>query len=395
MMTKDSQIKSGAYAMERQADSAEITMYGEVVRERPLNWFDEPEQGDFIIQDEVLRDLENLSGVKKLTLRMHSIGGDALVGLLIHNRLRELARGGVELCCLVDGAAMSAASIIMCACDTVEINPCSLVMLHKCWGRIFGGFNADELRELAAEYEAFDKAAAAAYQRKTGLTEAEIMALMSETTYFTGREALAKGFADKLLEEAEPLRIAASADKKRLFINGRAFGARVPEGLNLPVMAAVKAVKSDKNERGTEKMASNLEELRAAYPDLVAQLETAARAEAAQALAAERERLQKIDEVAGLFDAELVQAAKYGENACTVQELTYRAAQAAAEKHAAFLRDWRQDVQQSGAQQVGAVPQSGASYPEPENATPEQRMAAARAGVQALLGKKNKDGENK
>ena len=40
---------------------------------------------------------------------MHSIGGDVLVGLLIHNRLRELARAGVQLCCVIDGAAMSAA----------------------------------------------------------------------------------------------------------------------------------------------------------------------------------------------------------------------------------------------------------------------------------------------
>ena len=44
-MTKTKGLKSGAYAMERQGESAEITMYGEIVRERPLNWWGEPEQG--------------------------------------------------------------------------------------------------------------------------------------------------------------------------------------------------------------------------------------------------------------------------------------------------------------------------------------------------------------
>ena len=87
-MTKSKGLKSGAYAMERQGDSAEITMYGRIVRERPRNWQGEPEQGDFIVQNEFLQDLASLTGVKKLTLRMHSVGGDALVGLLIHNRLR-------------------------------------------------------------------------------------------------------------------------------------------------------------------------------------------------------------------------------------------------------------------------------------------------------------------
>lgn len=149
-MAKTNQIKRGAYAMEQQGESASITMYGEIVTEQPRNWRGEPEPGDFIIQDDFLRDLEQFGKAKKMTLHMHSIGGDALVGLLIHNRLRELARAGIELCCVVDGAAMSAASVIMCACDTVEVNPCSLVMVHKCWGRLWGSFNADELRELAA-----------------------------------------------------------------------------------------------------------------------------------------------------------------------------------------------------------------------------------------------------
>lgn len=387
-MTKLQQLKSGAYALARQGDSAEITMYGRIVRERPRNWQGEPEQGDFIVQDEFLQDLASLTDVKKLTLRMHSVGGDALVGLLIHNRLRELARQGVKLCCIVDEAAMSAASVIMCACDEVLINPCSLVMVHKCWGWLWGGFNADELREIAAEYDAHDKAAVAAYQRKSGLSEEEIIGMMSDTTYLTGEEAIEKGFADKLLEEAKPLQIAASADRKRLFVNGRAFDAQVPAAFNIPIWEQIQQTERGQNIMANEKMVNNLADLRAAYPELTAELEKAVLAQAGQA---ERQRLKQIDEVAALFEPELVQAAKYGENACTVQELTYRAAQAAAANRKGFLHSWQQDIQQSGVQQVGALPPDEL-MPEPEQLTPEQRMAQARNEVAALLGSRKRPG---
>lgn len=45
----------------------------------------------------------------------------------------------------------------------------------------------------------------------------------------------------------------------------------------------------------------------------------------------EEKRLQEIDEIACLFDAETVEAAKYGPHACTAQEMTYRAAVKAAQ----------------------------------------------------------------
>lgn len=47
---------------------------------------------------------------------------------------------------------------------------------------------------------------------------------------------------------------------------------------------------------------------------------------------AEEKRIREIDEIACLFDADTVQAAKYGPNACTAQELAYRAAQQAAQQ---------------------------------------------------------------
>lgn len=43
----------------------------------------------------------------------------------------------------------------------------------------------------------------------------------------------------------------------------------------------------------------------------------------------EKERIQAIDALASVYDEEVINAAKYGDTACTAQEMTYRAAQKA------------------------------------------------------------------
>ena len=231
------QIRKNVYTLASADDNrAELTMYGDIYEARPVDWWTgEPIEGDFILLDEFLADLEEIRRCSELTIRMNSYGGDANVANVIHNRLRELARGGMHLVCVVDGVAMSGGSLIMCACDEVEVNPSSLIMIHNAWTFFFGGYNARQVREMAAQLDAWDDMQASIYERKTGLSREEILGMMAETTYMTGSEALDKGFADRLLEDAEPLAIAASADGHTIFINARSFhlapGMQAPETL--------------------------------------------------------------------------------------------------------------------------------------------------------------------
>lgn len=215
-------LKRAAYALASvDGLSAELTMYGDIYAARPTDWYGDPVEGEFILLDEFLADLKEIEGCTSLLIRMNSYGGDADVANTIHNRLRELSRAGMQITCVVDGVAMSGGSLIMCAADTVEVNPSSLIMMHNAWGFLFGGYNANDLLEAAARMESYDKMQVTIYQRKTGLSEAEILGMMSETTYMTGREAVEKGFADTLIEDAEPLQIAASADGHSLYIGNR------------------------------------------------------------------------------------------------------------------------------------------------------------------------------
>ena len=99
----------------------------------------------------------------------------------------------------------------------------------------FGGYNVDELLAAADKLDAADRMQAAIYVRKTGLSEEEIRGMMRETTYMTGTEAVEKGFADELIEDAEPLRIAASADRRTMYVGSRTLhlapGMTAPENL--------------------------------------------------------------------------------------------------------------------------------------------------------------------
>lgn len=352
--------------------SAELTMYGDIYEQRPVDWWTgKAIEGNFILLDEFLEDLEEVAHCKALTIRMNSYGGDAGVSITIHNRLRELARDGMKITCVVDGVAMSGGSLIMCACDTVRVNPSSLVMIHKCYGFFFGGYNADELREAAASQDAWDKAQVEIYQRKTGLSATVISHMMADATYMTGREAKEKGFADELLDDAEKLDIAASADGRSLFVRGRqlhlAPGMFAPDSIPTVKPEALAAVETNKkqpevtgSDEGGDSM--TIEELRAKYPDEVAQVEAEARAavDAAEAvrtaLKAERERIAGIYDVASLFPDELVREALCGDTPCTAAELALGYAQTAAKQGGKFLAGAKADAEDSGADGVPAAP---------------------------------------
>lgn len=402
-------IQRPCYAMaSTDGQTADITMYGDIVEKQPIDrWTNEPIPGQYIVESEFLNDLAQIEGCSQITIRMDSLGGDAGVSILIHNRLRELAAKGTKLVCIVDGVAMSGGSLIMCACDTVRVNPSSLVMIHKCWSFVLGAYNADELRKAADANDAWDKSQVSIYKRKTGMSETVLLHMMADTTYMTGKEAVEKGFADELLDDAEPVAISASADRQTIYANGHALrlmpGVKLPDNIPMAKAAAPAAAAANtpaapaaqSNEGGQSTMATTIEELRKENPELCRQLEQSASEQASQN---ERTRLSEIDEVANLFDPTMVQEAKYGKTACDARELAFRAAKAAAAQGHEFLKNLAADNQASGAQGVEAVPGASATG-DPESLpdatgnapkTPAERMAAADAAVAALL-----DGDEK
>ena len=377
-------------------DTVEITMYGDIVQEQPRDWWtDEPIPGQWIALDSFMEDLERISSYKNIRIRMNTYGGDCVAAFVIHNRLRELARDGANLTCIIDGVSMSAGTVIMSACDTVRVNPNSLIMIHKCWSYLWGGYNADDLDELARQHDKYDQAIITTYTRKTGLSATVLSHMMSDTTYLTGKEAVEKGFADELIEDAEPLDIAASADGRILFCRGRqmhlAPGMFAPDSIPTreeaqeePEAEETEVTPGDSQpadnipntpgESGSEEGGHNmtLDELRAQDPELLAQIQSEA---AENATTAERTRLSEIDAIANQFTDEMVNDAKYGDNRCSAMELAYRAAQQAAAQGRQFLANADADAGESNADGVEPAPAPEEDLPETE----EEKQAKADA----------------
>lgn len=273
-------------------------------------------------------------------------------------------------------------------------------MVHKCWSFFYGGYNADELRKSAEYLDAYDNAGVSIYVRKTGLSETVLRHMMSDTTYMTGREAKDKGFADELIEDAEPLQIAASADGRSLFVRGKQMhltpGMFAPDNIPTVTPEASAAVETNKTPAVTgndkEENSMTVKELREQYPEQIAQVEAEARAavdttEAVNtAVEAERKRMAEIDEVASLFDPAIVNEAKYGEKPCSAADMALVSAQKAAKAGSKFLADAKKDTKDSGAEDVTSAP--GAEDEDDEPQSPEAKMEKARASIHSLFAKK-------
>lgn len=386
-------------------DSAEITLYGDIVSRHPTDWDGNPVEGQFIILNEFLQTLKQIEKVKTLTIRIHSAGGNAYDAMTIHNRLKGM---GADIIVIVDGVAMSGGSLIMCAGDKVKVYPGSLIMIHKCWLYLWGSYNADEMRKMADGNDAVDRSQAAVYSTKTGISEDELMGMMAQEYYMTGQEAIDKGFADEMAEGAS-LDIAASADRKTLFVKNMPVwvSARkngIPSTLDIKTLHSGNDIPveinntqpemSGREEGGNTFMAKTYKELQAEDPGLAEALMAEARAavsaqtedNANAAVEAERQRIEEIDSISALYDAETVQAAKYGKAACTAQEMAFKAAQAASKQGKEFVDNLAEDFKASGAKAVNAT---HTDVEEDKPLTAQARMEQGRAAA------KNAEGGNK
>lgn len=127
-------------------------------------------------------------------------------------------------------------------------------------------------------------------------------------------------------------------------------------------------------------------ELRNGCPDLVKEIVDEAHAEAQKQ---ERDRLAAIDEIADAVPSDLVAEAKYGDKACSAEQLAYRAALDAKKKGHKLLDDTEDDADTSGANSVGGAAPDGVSGTGTKNKN--QTDAEKRAMVKNLFHPKKED----
>lgn len=377
---------------------AEINMYGEVVDARPRDWWTGEEiPGNYIALDEFLHDLDGLKDKASITIHINSVGGDLYGGISIYNRLKALP---ANITTINDGLAASAGSIIFQAGNTRRMNAGSNLMIHQAAGFLYGYYQSGDLKGVIKQLDAGNKAAVAVYAEASGREGAELKAMLDRETWLTGQEAVDAGLADEVIDTGVQVSMSLAADKSFLEVNGVRMSTRgmhnIPAGLPV-IPAAAKANVSapapapvedkSKTERETETVdIKNVDELRAAFPELTAQVETVARAEG---IAAERSRLQAIESIQGAIDPALVAEAKYGEKPMDAAGLALRAMQAQAALGAQTLNNMQTDAMASGAAAVGAAANGGpeAKGMEPYDAAKE--IADAVNTYKMMMGGKN------
>lgn len=216
--------------------------------------------------------------------------------------------------------------------------------------------------------------------------------MMSDTTYMTGKEAVEKGFANELLDDAEPVEISASADRQTIYAKGHALrlrpGTKLPGNIPMAKAAAPAtatantpaAPAAQSNEGGHTTMATTIEELRKENPELCRQLEQSASEQASQN---ERTRLSEIDEVANCSTR------LWFRRPSTARPLAMPASWLSAlprpqlRQGHEFLKNLAADNQASGAQGCGAC----RAHPQPATGVPArcQRAMHPRPRLNAWL----------
>jgi ATP-dependent Clp protease protease subunit len=163
----------------------ELYLYG-IIGE---TWF-----GDGVSAKRFADELKKLGDVDTIDLYLNSDGGVVTEARSMYNRLVEhKAKVNVH----IDGIAASAASFLAMAGDTIEIAEGGFVMIHNARGMAFG--EAEELEKMANVLRTVNRTIVDTYVARTGQKRSDIESWMKAETWFTGKEAVDKGFATAIV----------------------------------------------------------------------------------------------------------------------------------------------------------------------------------------------------
>lgn len=190
-MSKWYEIKAAAKSDDASAPTvAEVYIYGNIGD----RWNE-----DGVIASKMVRDIAALEA-DEITLRINSYGGSVTDGLAIYNALK---RHPAPVNVFVDGVAISCASYIAMAGDTVTMAKNAQMMIHAPWSMAAG--NAADLREQADILDRYSKSMASAYADKSGKTYEQALAILADGKdhWFSADEAVTEGFADLVGAEVD------------------------------------------------------------------------------------------------------------------------------------------------------------------------------------------------
>lgn len=286
--------------------SADIYMYGSVMNEK---WWDDD---GGIVPTDILKALNNVKG-KDLNIHLHSGGGHVAAAMAIYS---QLANHEGKKTVIIDGLAASAATLIAMAGDEIKMSESGVFMIHNASGIAHG--NAKQMRKAADVIEKMSSVALELYAARTGKSHDEIKQMMDDETWMNANEAKERGFVDSVIKfksDAEP-QMMADGVVMWCGLDVTEYKNRLPSVLSTAVQDGTEVKPKLTNQvKGEPQMELTLAVLQGNFPDVYQQAISDAVAKAKEeAIAAERARMQAIDEIAEPGQEELVKKAKYESN---------------------------------------------------------------------------------
>lgn len=166
-------------------DTVEVLIYGDIGD----FWY-----GESVTAQEFVKELQALTD-KNLVVRINSYGGAVADGVAIYNAIKRHPKAKTTH---IDGVAMSIASLIAMAGDTVHMAENAIFMVHAPMTGTFG--NASFHLKQADMLKKYAEAMTTSYVAKTGKNAEEIRALLDdgEDHFYSAQEAKEAGFVDEI-----------------------------------------------------------------------------------------------------------------------------------------------------------------------------------------------------
>lgn len=170
--------------MQTEGKTAEILVYSPIY------------SGDWYVS-EFIRDLAKIVEDKpdKIELRIHCGGGNVFNTYAMVTNLKAT---GIPIDCYIDGICASAASILMLCARKIYMAKLSMLMIHNPTSSVEG--EAKDMIAAAELLQQIEELSIQAYKERTGLSEEELKAMMSKTTWMTPQKALSLKFIDGIVE---------------------------------------------------------------------------------------------------------------------------------------------------------------------------------------------------
>lgn len=313
------------------------------------DWFGRPATSPSKVSNIIENAKRN--NVKELTVVINSNGGYVFSASEIYTELKKFS-GNVKV--EIVGMAASAASVIAMAGTYIEMSPTAQLMIHNATMGAQGDYR--DMDHTSDFLKKVNQSIMTAYTAKTGKTVDELKAMMDVETFMTAQEAKEAGFIDAVMFENEIAAVANAGQTESVsgLLPQEVLDKMREQLANDNSIAAVNSTTTPiKNEKGEGKQ-MDIETLKNEHPELVNQLVEEA---VTNAVTAERQRIQDIENIAVPGSEEIVNKAKF-ETGVSAADTAMEILKNGKTKRATGLQNLQQDADPLNNVEPGALPQN-------------------------------------